>query len=113
MTSERAQPVQALVLVGGQGHVSATHLRHPKADAADRWAADHRSHPRLARPLRRRQRAVLSLGYRPEPFIEAFPSGSVGGVELAYAVEPEPLDTAGAIRFAGSRRISCTSGSSS
>lgn len=45
-------------------------------------------------------RAVLSLGYRPDAFQEAYPSGRCAGVELHYAVEPEPLDTAGAIRFA-------------
>ncbi|MFV0316673.1 MAG: sugar phosphate nucleotidyltransferase [Microthrixaceae bacterium] len=43
---------------------------------------------------------VLSLGYRPEVFTEAFPDGSSHGVELTYAVEPEPYDTAGAIAFA-------------
>ena len=44
--------------------------------------------------------AVLSLGYKPDAFREAYPDGSCAGVALAYAVEPEPLDTAGAIRFA-------------
>jgi mannose-1-phosphate guanylyltransferase len=44
--------------------------------------------------------AVLSLGYRPDAFITAFPDGRCAGVKLTYAVEPEPLDTAGAIRFA-------------
>ena len=44
--------------------------------------------------------AVLSLGYRPDAFREAYPDGSCAGVALHYAVEPEPLDTAGAIRFA-------------
>jgi NDP-sugar pyrophosphorylase family protein len=44
--------------------------------------------------------AVLSLGYRPQAFIEAYPSGESCGVALRYAVEPSPLDTAGAIRFA-------------
>jgi mannose-1-phosphate guanylyltransferase len=43
---------------------------------------------------------VLSLGYLPDRFIEAYPSGVVAGVNVSYAVEPEPLDTAGAIRFA-------------
>jgi mannose-1-phosphate guanylyltransferase len=43
---------------------------------------------------------TLALGFRPEPFVEAFPSGECNGVALRYAVEPEPLDTAGAIRFA-------------
>jgi mannose-1-phosphate guanylyltransferase len=44
--------------------------------------------------------AVLSLGYRPTAFLEAYPDDRCAGVRLHYAVEPEPLDTAGAIRFA-------------
>ncbi len=43
---------------------------------------------------------VLGLGFKPEPFIAAFPDGECAGVRLHYAVEPEPLDTAGAIKFA-------------
>jgi mannose-1-phosphate guanylyltransferase len=43
---------------------------------------------------------VLSLGYRPDAFREGYPDGRCAGASLHYAVEPEPLDTAGAIRFA-------------
>jgi mannose-1-phosphate guanylyltransferase len=43
---------------------------------------------------------TLGLGFRPEPFVEAFPDATCAGVALHYAVEPQPLDTAGAIRFA-------------
>lgn len=43
---------------------------------------------------------VLSMGYRPDAFAAAYPSGRCAGALLHYAVEPEPLDTAGAIRFA-------------
>lgn len=43
---------------------------------------------------------ALALGFKPEPFFEAFPDGVCAGVSLHYAVEPEPLDTAGAIAFA-------------
>ncbi|MEY2553102.1 MAG: mannose-phosphate guanylyltransferase [Ilumatobacteraceae bacterium] len=43
---------------------------------------------------------TLALGFKSEPFVEAFPSGECNGITLHYAVEPEPLDTAGAIRFA-------------
>lgn len=44
--------------------------------------------------------AVLSLGFKSEPFREAFPDNICGGVRLSYAVEDTPLDTAGAIGFA-------------
>lgn len=44
--------------------------------------------------------AVLALGYRPDAFVDAYPDGRCAGVDLHYSVEPEPMDTAGAIRFA-------------
>jgi mannose-1-phosphate guanylyltransferase len=43
---------------------------------------------------------VLALGFAPEPFRQGFPDGFCAGLPLTYAVEPEPLDTAGAVRFA-------------
>jgi mannose-1-phosphate guanylyltransferase len=43
---------------------------------------------------------VLALGFKPEPFRDAFPEGQHGDIRIHYAVEPEPLDTAGAIAFA-------------
>ena len=43
---------------------------------------------------------VLSLGYRPDVFRHAYPDATCAGVRLHYAVEPERLDTAGAISFA-------------
>jgi NDP-sugar pyrophosphorylase family protein len=43
---------------------------------------------------------VLSMGYLPAAFHEAFPGDRCAGAALRYAVEPEPLDTAGAVRFA-------------
>jgi mannose-1-phosphate guanylyltransferase len=43
---------------------------------------------------------VLSLGFNPDAFLRTYPDGHCAGVALHYAVEPEPLDTAGAIRFA-------------
>jgi mannose-1-phosphate guanylyltransferase len=43
---------------------------------------------------------VLSLGYRPDAFLAAYPDGECAGVRLCYAVEPEPRDTGGGIAFA-------------
>jgi mannose-1-phosphate guanylyltransferase len=46
---------------------------------------------------------VLALGFKPEPFIKAFPNSRCGDVKLTYAVEPAPLDTGGAIKFAANK----------
>ena len=43
---------------------------------------------------------VLALGFRPDAFRSAYPDGRCCGVRLCYAVEPQPLDTAGAVAFA-------------
>ena len=47
---------------------------------------------------------VLALGFKPEPFAGAFPDGARGDVRIHYAVEPEPLDTGGAIALRGTAR---------
>lgn len=46
------------------------------------------------------EEVTLSLGYKEDVFREAYPDATCAGVALRYAVEPEPLDTAGAVRFA-------------
>ena len=46
---------------------------------------------------------ILSLGYRPDAFLAGYPDSRCGGATLTYVVEPEPLDTAGAIRFAATQ----------
>ena len=43
---------------------------------------------------------TLSLGYLPDAFVAAYPDGQIAGITVHYAVEPERLDTAGAIKFA-------------
>ena len=44
--------------------------------------------------------AVLALGFKPEPFLRAYPDALCAGVRLTYAIEDSPLDTGGAIGFA-------------
>ncbi len=46
---------------------------------------------------------VLSLGYRPDAFVAAYPDNRCAGATLTYVVEDTPLDTAGAIRFAATQ----------
>lgn len=92
--------MRAVVLVGGEG----TRLRpltlttpkqmlpiggRPMIERVMDWLSSHGV-----------DEAVLSLGYRPDAFLKAYPDGECAGVRLHYAVEDSPLDTAGAIRFA-------------
>jgi mannose-1-phosphate guanylyltransferase len=92
--------VHAIVLVGGFG----TRLR-PLTNTVPKSMLTVGNEPIITRLVRRLERSdvstvTLALGFLPDPFRAAFPDGRCGDVELRYAVEPEPLDTAGAIRFA-------------
>ena len=92
--------MQAVILVGGFG----TRLRPLTRDIPKQML------PVVDRPIIEHvvahlaghgvTRVVLSLGFRPEAFAYAYPDGTCAGLPLHYAVEPEPLDTAGAVRFA-------------
>jgi mannose-1-phosphate guanylyltransferase len=92
--------MRAVVLVGGLGtRLRPLTLRTPKQML-----------PVAGRPMIERvlthlaghgvDEVVLSLGYKPDAFRQAYPEATCAGVRLVYAVEDEPLDTAGAIRFA-------------
>ena len=90
----------AVVLVGGFG----TRLR-PLTNEVPKPMLPVLHRPMIVRLVERLAAGgvtdvVLALGFKPEPFAEAFPDGTHDGVRLHYAVEPEPLDTAGAIAFA-------------
>ncbi len=92
--------MRAVVLVGGFG----TRLRPLTSDLPKQML------PILDRPMIEHvvghlaahdvEEVVLSLGFLPAAFLDAYPDGRCAGVPLHYAVEPEALDTAGAIRFA-------------
>jgi mannose-1-phosphate guanylyltransferase len=92
--------MKAIVLVGGFGtRLRPLTLRAPKQmlpvgglTMLERVVAKLGSHGV--------DEVVLSLGYQPDAFTSEFPDGTCAGVRLVYAVEPEPLDTAGAIAFA-------------
>ena len=44
---------------------------------------------------------ILSLNYQPRRIEEMFGDGSDSGLSIRYVVEPAPLGTAGAVRYAG------------
>ena len=94
----------AVVLVGGFG----TRLR-PLTDDVPKPMLPVGNRPMIVRLAERLAAGgvtdiVLALGFLPDAFRSAFPGdvldGASGAVRLRYAVEPEPLDTAGAIAFA-------------
>ncbi|HEX5095341.1 MAG TPA: nucleotidyltransferase family protein, partial [Acidimicrobiia bacterium] len=92
--------MKAVVLVGGEG----TRLR-PLTYATPKPLLPIANQPFLERQLTWMHRhgideVVLSLGYLPDAFAQHFAHGSFGDVRLQYAVEDEPLGTAGAIRYA-------------
>ncbi|MFY9783296.1 MAG: NDP-sugar synthase [Acidimicrobiales bacterium] len=92
--------MQAIILVGGMG----TRLR-PLTYETPKQMLPLVGVPMIECVLESLARhgvtdAVLSLGYLPERFTAAYPLNLIAGVRVTYAVEPEPLDTAGAIHFA-------------
>lgn len=92
--------MKAVVLVGGFGtRLRPLTLTSPKQmlPVIDRPMLEH-----VIDGLGRHgvDEVVLSLGYKEDVFREAYPNSECAGVKLTYAVEPEPLDTAGAVRFA-------------
>lgn len=92
--------MHAVVLVGGFG----TRLR-PLTNDVPKPMLPVANRPMIVWLVERLAEAgvtdvVLALGFKPEPFAAAFPGGRHGDVRVHYVVEPEPLDTAGAIAFA-------------
>ncbi|MEU6268927.1 NDP-sugar synthase [Saccharopolyspora shandongensis] len=94
---------EAVVLVGGRG----VRLR-PLTLSAPKPMLPTAGVPFLSHLLSRIRAAgiehvVLGTSYKAEVFAEHFGDGSELGLRLEYVVEPEPLDTAGAIRNVADR----------
>jgi mannose-1-phosphate guanylyltransferase len=95
--------VKAVVLVGGEG----TRLR-PLTYSVPKQMLPIAERPMIERVLEQLgshgvDEAVLSLQYLPDAFKDAYPGNVAAGVRLTYVVEPEPLDTAGAVRYAAGK----------
>lgn len=90
----------AIVLVGGEG----TRLR-PLTYATPKQLLPVAGVPMLDRAVGHLaahgvDSVVLSMGYKADAFVAAYPDGKCAGVPLTYVVEDEPLDTGGAIAYA-------------
>ncbi|HRH41836.1 MAG TPA: NDP-sugar synthase [Pyrinomonadaceae bacterium] len=92
--------MQALILAGGFG----TRLR-PLTLNLPKPAVPLVNRPILAYQIELLKRAgitdiILSLNYQPDKIQEVIGNGEKCGVQIKYVVEPEPLGTAGAVKFA-------------
>ena len=93
--------MKALLLVGGQG----TRLR-PLTIHAPKSIVPIFNRPFLHYQLDLIKRVpeidevILSLNYQPHRIEEVFGDGRDAGIKLRYVVEPTPLGTAGAVRYA-------------
>lgn len=92
--------MQALILAGGFG----TRLR-PLTLNMPKPVVPLVNRPTLAYQIELLKRAgitdvILSLNYQPDKIQEVIGNGESYGVKIRYVTEPEPLGTAGAVKFA-------------
>lgn len=92
--------MQALILAGGEG----TRLR-PLTANTPKPIVPIGNEPFLVRQIQALKNAgvtdiILSTGYQPRAIEKALGDGSIYSVRLRYLVEPAPLGTAGAYKFA-------------
>ncbi len=97
MSVSRGHPRQAVILVGGEG----TRLR-PVTSRVPKPVAPVVERPFVAYILENLarhgvERAVFSTGFLAEAIEAVIGDGSAYGLQVAYAVEDQPLGTAGAI----------------
>jgi NDP-sugar pyrophosphorylase family protein len=93
--------MKALLLVGGQG----TRLR-PLTINAPKSIVPIFNRPflhyqlDLIKQVPEIDEVILSLNYQPRRIEEVFGDGAGAGIRIRYVVEPTPLGTAGAVRYA-------------
>ena len=93
--------MKAILLAGGKGtrlRPLTLHTPKPIVPIFDRPFLQYQID--LLRQVPEIDEIVLSLNYQPRRIEEVFGDGSDLGVHLRYVVEPTPLGTGGAIKFA-------------
>jgi NDP-sugar pyrophosphorylase family protein len=93
--------MKAILLAGGKGtrlRPLTLHTPKPIVPIFDRPFLRYQID--LLRQVPEIDEIILSLNYQPRRIEEVFGDGSDLGIHLRYIVEPSPLGTGGAIRFA-------------
>ena len=98
--------MRAILLAGGKGsrlRPLTLHTPKPIVPIFDRPFLRYQID--LLRQVPEIDEIVLSLNYQPRRIEEVFGDGADLGVHLRYVVEPSPLGTGGAIRFAAGEHV--------
>ena len=93
--------MKAILLAGGKGtrlRPLTLHTPKPVVPIFDRAFLHYQID--LLRQLPEIDEVILSLNYQPRRIEEVFGDGAGTGVRIRYVVEPSPLGTGGAIRYA-------------
>jgi NDP-sugar pyrophosphorylase family protein len=94
--------MKAILLAGGKGtrlRPLTIHTPKPIVPIFDRPFLHYQLD--LLKKVPEIDEVVLSLNYQPRRIEEIFGHGGESGPSIRYVVEPEPLGTAGAVRYAG------------
>jgi NDP-sugar pyrophosphorylase family protein len=94
--------MKAILLAGGKGtrlRPLTIHTPKPIVPIFDRPFLHYQLD--LLKQVPEIDEVILSLNYQPRRIEEMFGDGSAAGLSLRYVVEPAPLGTAGAVRYAG------------
>jgi NDP-sugar pyrophosphorylase family protein len=94
--------MKAILLAGGRGtrlRPLTLHVPKPIVPIFDRPFLHYQLD--LLKQVPEIDEVVLSLNYQPRRIEEMFGDGSDTGLAIKYVVEPQPLGTAGAVRYAG------------
>src|SRR5258705_12980858 len=97
--------MKAILLAGGKGtrlRPLTIHTPKPIVPIFDRPFLNYQLD--LLKHVPEIDEVILSLNYQPRRIEEMFGDGSDSGLGIRYVVEPAPLGTAGAVRYAGESR---------